>query len=101
MVALQSIVNRIKGSKQQAVEKPEVVYKPGPQDIVPLRLKQFHTYATGLIGTKVYDSPQANQILGVVDNFLFAPVKHDYDNDSDGEVVGIKISDSKIPILKI
>jgi len=99
MGVIVAIKKRLSSSKQQTIEEPKVVYRPGPQDIVPLRLKQFHTYATGLIGTKVYDSPQAEQILGVVDNFLFAPVKHDYDNDSDGEVVGIKISDSKIPVL--
>lgn len=99
MAVLTAIKKRLGGSKQQIIEEPKVVYRPGPQDIVPLRLKQFHTYATGLIGTKVYDSPQAEQILGVVDNFLFSPVKHDYDNDSDGKIVGIKISDSKIPVL--
>jgi len=69
------------------------------RDIVPLRVKFFHAYATDLIGTKVYDSTSADQILGTVENFLFAPVPHTYDDKSDGGIVGIKISDSKYPVL--
>ena len=50
------------------------------QAIVPLRLKFFHAYATDLIGTEVYAFPSsAEQILGVVENFLFSPVPHTYD----------------------
>jgi hypothetical protein len=82
-------------------EKEEEKYQPFDpnQEIVPLRTKSYNAYASALIGAKVYDSPEAKQILGFVKNFVFAPVKHNYDSKSDGDIVGIEISDSRYPIL--
>ncbi len=101
MDAIAKLTERLRGSKTHQEKEniePEINYRE-PEEIVPLRTKRFNAYATELIGTKVYDSRTARQILGIVDNFLFAPVKHDYDNGYDGDIVGIKITDSKIPVL--
>lgn len=109
MAAIAKLVEKLRGSKTETLkEEPKINYLE-QEEIVPLRTKRFNAYATELIGTKVYDSPTARQILGTVDNFLLAPVTHTYEFkglrsygiepkkivQTDGEIVGIKISDSR------
>jgi len=116
MTVIAKLTEKLRGSKTQQVKesKESKINYLESEEIVPLRTKRFNAYATELIGIKVYDSPTARQILGTVDNFLLAPVTHTYKFkglpshgiepkkivETNGEIVGIKMSDSRYSALK-